>query len=780
MFDSDITIQGGPFAVPVDLKGILSRRMNLVYGRNGCGKTSIARAFREQQVNGISTPVERIFKLSSDGSGSLPPEVQNHLYVFNEDFIDNSVKFSKDGLKSIVRIGSSVQLDGPIQAAKDKISELEGKRNPLAQELVVLEGNKDKSIAEADKALRNGLKSADGFIERLSWMEGKRSNLTPGLFATIISTDITTPGTFSVNTEKAKLKAGIDKYLALQGGNLVLWQAPDLSGIPDLDGINALLDKVVRPAELNAEEQAILDDVFVVLASEDFAAKTQKLIVEDDRTICPLCHQPISPEHKHTLAERLLRFRNLQEEEFKDQVDAARNRINRLPETLPALPVSQFQADLDRGRDAITALNAFLGQVRDFLDKKYSNTLSPQPAFDKQALEALVSDCQSALTQLDADVTSYNQSLQEKKQLQEQLRQDNVTIAIYENLPWILEYNRRVARQSELKKEIARIDGDIADQEGIIAQLQGKMDRIDEAREQINKYLDIIFGQKKMRLANAGSENYKLQLRSGNTYEDIPPKAISSGERNALALAYFFACVMEKKDQDYAYEEPTLLVIDDPVSSFDSENKAGVISLLSKQCQKVLQGNPDSKVLIFTHDITTLRELCAQRSVLFKNDEEQTKYYLWLTQGRKLRSVNCNSILENMEYFSELNAIFGFAKTDTPEDYELYDSMGNTIRRFAESYATRMFRCSWNALFNNKDRLEPIPKDLRDRISSFAIRPVLNSESHSVIEEFEPSEVQRAARVLLIYIFYASGDHLRAYLNDDWKMKLIENWASDI
>lgn len=780
MFDSEITIQGGPFAEPVELTGILSRRMNLVYGRNGCGKSSIARAFREQQVNGIQIPIERKYNLSSDGSGSFSPEEQSHLYVFNEDFIDDSVKFSKTGLKSIVRIGSSAQFDAPIQAAKDKISELERQRESLARELGVLEGNKDKSIAEADKALRNGLKSADGFIDRLSWIEGKRSNLTPGLFATIISTDIPSPGSFSVNAEKTKLKAGIDKYLALQDGNLLSWQTPDLSSIPDLDGINALLGKVVRPAELNADEQAILDDVFVVLAAEDFAAKTQKLIVDDDRTVCPLCHQPVSPEHKHTLAERLLRFRNLQEDDFKDQVDAARNLINPLSETLPAIPVSQFQTDLDRGRDAIAALNTFLGRVRDSLDKKYSNTLSPQPPFDKQELAKLVSDCQSALAQLDADVTSYNQSLQEKKQLLEQLKQDNTSIAIYENLFWIQEYKRRATWRSELVKEIAGIDSAIEDQKGIITQLQGKMDRIDDAREQINSYLDIIFGQKKMRLANAGRENYKLQLRSGNTYVDLPPKAISSGERNALALAYFFACVMEKKERDYAYEEPTLLVIDDPVSSFDAENKAGVISLLTRQCKKVLKGNPKSKVLIFTHDITTLRELCAQRLALYNNDEKQTKHYLLLPQSRKLRPVDCNHILENMEYYSELNAIFGFAKASPPEEYDLYDSMGNTIRRFAESYARRMFSCSWPALFNNEDLISDIPDDLQDKICTFAIRPILNSESHGVIEEFEPSEVQRAARILLIYIFYVSTDHLRAYLNDDWKMKKIEDWARDI
>ena len=46
------------------------------------------------------------------------------------------------------------------------------------------------------------------------------------------------------------------------------------------------------------------------------------------------------------------------------------------------------------------------------------------------------------------------------------------------------------------------------------------------------------------------------------------------------------------------------------------------------------------------------------------------------------------------------------------------------------------------------------------------------------MEEFEPAELQRAARILLLYIYYASHDHLLAYLGDSWKMDLIEKWAA--
>ena len=779
MFKNDITIQGGPFTAPVFFEGILSQRMNLVYGRNGSGKSSIARAFREQQVTGVQIPPERRYALSFDGSGSLPQDVQNHLFVFNEDFIDESVKVSKDGLKAIVRIGASAQLDEPIQKAKDKIDDLEAQRKPLVNEFDILQGGKSGSIAEAEKGLKNGLKAQGGFMERLSLLEG-RSNLTANLFNDIVSKDIPSPGTYDIVGENAKLLAGINQYQALQGGNSVYWQAPDLSGLPDLDQVNALLGKVVRPAALNPEEQAILEDVYVVLSSEGFGAKTQELLLHSDRAVCPLCHQPVTPEHKHLLAERLQRFRNLQEDDFKDQVDAAIRGIRLLSETLPALPEAQYQASLNQGRDTIAGLNAFLADVRDRLEKKRSNPLSPLSACDGQALAALVSACKDAFKQLDDDVTAYNQSMQEKQQMLIRLKNDNMTLAVYENLRWFQAYKERTKRCAVLEKDVDKISHDIDDQKEIVSQLQGKMDQVDDAREQINTYLNIIFGQKKLYLANAGKDKYRLQLRKGDTYVDIPPKAVSSGERNALALAYFFACVMEKKGRDYKYDEPTLLVIDDPVSSFDSENKAGVISLLTLQCRKVLDGNRDSKVLVFTHDRTTLRELCAQRLAMVGKNDERAGKYLLLSPAQKLRQVNTKSILENMDYYAELNAIFGFAHAQDPESFEQYDTMGNTLRRFAESYATRMFCCSWPALFSQQSSLDRLPADLQEKIRSFAVRPVLNSASHSVVEEFEPAELQRAARILLLYIYYASQDHLRAYLLDSWKMDLIEGWAADI
>ena len=74
---------------------------------------------------------------------------------------------------------------------------------------------------------------------------------------------------------------------------------------------------------------------------------------------------------------------------------------------------------------------------------------------------------------------------------------------------------------------------------------------------------------------------------------------------------------------------------------------------------------------------------------------------------------------------SGLSSDLRMATKEDPEEFETFDSMGNTLRSFAE------------------------------------IRPVLNSESHGVTSAYEPAEIQRAAKILLVYLYYSNvcGDH---------------------
>ena len=59
----------------------------------------------------------------------------------------------------------------------------------------------------------------------------------------------------------------------------------------------------------------------------------------------------------------------------------------------------------------------------------------------------------------------------------------------------------------------------------------------------------------------------KDQMKIRGRY--VPPKKISVGERNVLGLCYFFAKLFSNKKKEDRYKEEVLLIIDDPISSFD-------------------------------------------------------------------------------------------------------------------------------------------------------------------------------------------------------------------
>ena len=783
MFNADLFIKGSVFADQTRLKDVLARRMNIVYGRNGSGKSTIARAFREQMPARQAVKPGREYELSFDGSGSLPADTCRRLFVFNEDFIDDNVKV-KDSLKSIIRIGSSAELDAPIQEAKDKIKEFQDQQKPIRAKLDVLDGavSVSGSINEADKYLKDGLKQSGGYTDRLYRIDGKQK-LVSSVLNPVLDYDRNDTLPASIGELANKLDADIERLLSLKSGNLVSWQEPSLSGLPDISIVNGLLSRTVRPAELSDEEKMILEELSNELASDDFITQTERIVIGSSRSFCPLCHQGVSEEYKHTLAQRIVKFRDRSVTEFKGMVEAANYAISRPAFALPSFPTKDYDSDLTDAEASIGVLCGFVDKVKTALERKAQNPFSAIEGFDVRDWDSAVGNCKEALKRIADDVAEYNQTLQEKDNLKKEIDELNIRLAYHENRAWIDAFNDRTASREKLNSDLLALDGMIDGQRKMIESLNAKIDQVEEAMDQINRYLEIIFAGKKLRLAPAGKDQYKLQIRLGDSYKDIHTRSVSSGERNALALAYFFACVLENKEKNYNHNEMTLLVIDDPVSSFDADNRAGVLSLVSSQIRKVLNGNADSQVLVFTHDYATLRFLCEQRNGLFNKSTETDKYII-IRPNHKIKEDLCSHILENMDYGSDLMNIYNFAAFSDPEEFDSLDSMGNTIRRFAESYASRMFKCQWNALFTDDRRLECLPEDLRENIKSFEIRSVLNSESHGVTAAYEPAEIQRAARTLLIYMFYASHEHLYAYLvgwNSAYESRMvkIKDWVDE-
>ena len=112
--------------------------------------------------------------------------------------------------------------------------------------------------------------------------------------------------------------------------------------------------------------------------------------------------------------------------------------------------------------------------------------------------------------------------------------------------------------------------------------LQGYKEQKRDAKIALKKINDglryIFFANDRLAIEMDGDQYY-LKSRK----KSVSPSKISVGERNAIALCYFFSEIMREQKEEEVYGKQYVLVIDDPVSSFDMENRVGILSFLKSQ-----------------------------------------------------------------------------------------------------------------------------------------------------------------------------------------------------
>lgn len=163
-------------------------------------------------------------------------------------------------------------------------------------------------------------------------------------------------------------------------------------------------------------------------------------------------------------------------------------------------------------------------------------------------------------------------------------------------------------RYKEYKREIVGLEKDLSVWERELEEINRK-NSTGPVVNYINRLLDIVFGKEAMRIEPA--KNYGYYVKNGQDL--VKPGRLSVGEQNVLSLCYFFATLAQGKnftaysqseDLEFSLMENQIVVLDDPVSSFDDSNKYGVTSLLGYLCQSVLDKASKTKLIIMTHDLS--------------------------------------------------------------------------------------------------------------------------------------------------------------------------------
>src|SRR5699024_510337 len=234
---------------------------------------------------------------------------------------------------------------------------------------------------------------------------------------------------------------------------------------------------------------------------------------------------------------------------------------------------------------------------------------------------------------LNKNIKDYNDRIDNVASIKNNLLSQNKQIANYEYQSIYKSYKDAEKNLSELEDDLKNACSNKTKLDNEIHKLQLKKSNTKIALDQINNYLRFIFfDSERMYLQPSETGNYEVWIKNNR----VNLSDLSSGERNIISLCYFFSKLNENKETNNA--SPKFIVIDDPISSFDSQNKMGMLSFLRHQLFNYFTENQSNKLMILTHDVYT----AIQFTKILDDVKEQEKkvYNTYISYELKNKSLS--------------------------------------------------------------------------------------------------------------------------------------------
>lgn len=203
-------------------------------------------------------------------------------------------------------------------------------------------------------------------------------------------------------------------------------------------------------------------------------------------------------------------------------------------------------------------------------------------------------------------------------------------------------------KSSKMQEAIDPINASIDEVVKQAGQLQGKINQqrsemkktVERYQNEINSFLEFAGYRYLVEIAGEG-EQAQLKLRHTDHDEHLVGgnQHLSFGERNAFALVLFmYECLSRK---------PDLIILDDPISSFDKNKKYAILEMLfRREAESCLK---NKTVLMLTHDVEPIIDTIKSLSQKFSNQTSAS--FLKLESGR---ISECNIGKEDVLTFSQI------------------------------------------------------------------------------------------------------------------------------
>ena len=776
MFESfkKIKIKGGCFENETELELFKKYEISVLYGRNGSGKTTIAHCIGELVKSDEEKSVDYI--VTSDAV--IPDDKKQSVFIFDEDFVRDQVRVEKDGINTIVMLGEQVELDEQIAKKKEDLVKKEEEYEKLYEQ----RRKYDNAVENISPSyyfnhIRNVLRSDGGWADIDRDVKGNtaKSHVTNDVINTLMRMEEPAE---SYEKLREQVLADLNLYQQSENAEAITWSKAPLL-LPDtLEGLCELLMRPLDVPELSEREYRLLS---LLAKHPQHSTQETRQMLEEGWEFCPLCLREIGEDDRTTITQTLTHILNKEADEYEKQLMAELELFAVIETALPVFSGSLNEQELNTAYAARNNLNRVLGVVRDKIAQRKRNIYvalsNPFCEEDKKAYSIFLTDWKNALEVLQRCVERFNDTVSRRNKLSHQIKTENNLLARKQLSAPLNGYKQAVENSNKNSKDLEDKAKECEIVKSEIKTLQQKKENTDIALNYINKELQYVFYSKRKVKLEPGDGCYKLKINDRN----VTPKKISVGERNVLGLCYFFAKLFGGKTDAAKYSSEYLLVIDDPVSSFDYGNRVGVMSLLRFQFGNILKGNVNSRILVMSHDLHSVFDLVKIRNEVVSGSTDRS--FMELANNK----LDVNRVQN--EYEKLLEYIYKYASNtgtdDSDETLEL--SIGNLMRRMMEAFSSFCYNESFEKMVRNEKVLSLIPKVKRSYYENFMGRLTLNTESHmaesiytldSITTCFTKDEKVQTAKSVLLFLLYVNKPHLSAYL-DSAQIATIEGWKTE-
>lgn len=566
-------------------------RYNLFYGWNGSGKSTLSRLFRLLEIKSKeSLPDGLKFNIKLDNCDVVTEKnlntITEKVFVFNDDFIKKNIDWNG-------------KIESILLLSEEKIEEIK-EHNELKLALFGINENSEgligKQVNKKEK-LQKQKQEIDKILSAIA------KNIKSQLQV------IATADTYYSNYNKTKVEKFIEgNRETLMSNKNILNDAEIMKFTNAASPVKkSIIDNSIKSIDLlkmkklyekvknvlkTTISSVVIDELKDDSELSNWVESGLKIHKERDRKRCALCGCELTNKRIEELelyynnAMQLLKsnIATLKQELENYKID----KILILKDTNIfyqeyADRISGLNNDISTCADSI---NIVISNIIDDLEKKNENPFEKINSVEIN-FEETINKYNAIVAEITDIVLEHNEKTNDFETITKEAKRKLELHYISEQLQ-ALDYYERLDKEKKLVIDIEAVDKEIILKTKRYEELETELSNETLGAEEFNEKLEKFLGYSDIKLVfDSKQKGYKI-IRNNMT----EAKNLSEGEKTSIAFLYFITKLRENGNKI----EDMIIVVDDPISSFDSNKIFHSYAFLKSECKEAEQ------VFILTHN----------------------------------------------------------------------------------------------------------------------------------------------------------------------------------